>query len=133
MSKANVDVIGSLYEHLAKGDAAAALGLMDPKIVWNEAENFPYADRNPYIGPQAVASGVFSRLGSEWKGWAVEVEELLDAGEKVVALGRYSGVNKKTGKRIHAQMVHVWQLAGGKITKFQQYTDTAQIARAMEG
>jgi hypothetical protein len=37
---------------------------MDPSIEWNEAENFIYADRNPYVGPQAVLEGVFTRLGS---------------------------------------------------------------------
>jgi hypothetical protein len=29
-------------------------GAMDPAIPWNEAEGNPLADRNPYVGPQAV-------------------------------------------------------------------------------
>jgi hypothetical protein len=35
---------------------------MDAEISWNEAEGNPLADRNPYVGPQAVADSVFARL-----------------------------------------------------------------------
>lgn len=52
-------IIRYMYDAVAKGDFPAFLGTMDPAIVWNEAENFPYSDRNPYVGPQAVAEGVF--------------------------------------------------------------------------
>ena len=106
---------------------------MDPAIVWNEAESFPYADKNPYVGPNAVVEGVFARLAEEWDGFNVAVEEVLDAGDTVVATGRYGGAYKKTGTRIHAQFAHVWRLSGGKIVKFQQYTDTLQAAKAVSG
>lgn len=133
MSKANIETVRELYNRFAKGDGAGVLALLDADVVWIEADNFPYADKSPYKGPQAVAAGVFGRIVAEWNGWAVEPEELLDAGDKIVALGRYSAVNKKTGKRINAQMVHVWALANGKIVRFQQYADTLAVARAMEG
>ena len=104
---------------------------MSPSIIWNEAENFPYADQNPYVGPGAVAQGVFARLGGEWDGFGVKIEELIDAGDVVVARGRYTGAYKKTGTSINAQMVHVWRLADGKAISFQQYVDTLQVARAI--
>lgn len=126
MSQANADLIRSLYEAFARGDGSAVLEAMDPGIVWNEAENFPYADRNPYVGPMAVAEGVFGRIGAEWDQFRVMPDEILDAGDTVVALGRYHGTYKATGKTLNAQFVHVWRLAVGKITAFQQYADTAQ-------
>ncbi len=127
----NVHVVRSLYEAFARGDAPAAFGLMDPHIVWNEAENFPYADRNPYVGPMAIGEGVFMRLATEWDGFQAVPEELLDAGETVVALGRYKATHKGTRTPINAQFAHVWRVKSGKITGFQQYTDTAQAARAV--
>ncbi len=133
MSQGNAELVRSLYEAFAKGDVPAVLGAMDPAIVWNEAENFPYADGNPYVGPGSVAQGVFARLGGEWEGFGVVLEEVLDAGETVVALGRYVGAYRKTGKSIRAQFAHVWRLEGGRIRAFQQYTDTAQVARAVNG
>ena len=80
MSQQNVDLMKSLYEAFGRGDVPTVLGAMDPAIVWNEAEGFPYADKNPYVGPQAVLEGVFARLGGEWDGFAVALEEVHDAG-----------------------------------------------------
>ncbi|HRK65873.1 MAG TPA: nuclear transport factor 2 family protein [Terricaulis sp.] len=129
MSKENVALIQGIYDAFAAGDVAGVLGRMSADIVWNEAENFPYADGNPYTGPEAVAQGVFARCGSEWDGFAVDVEELLDAGDTIVALGRYRGTYKATGRSQNTQLVHVWRLAGGKAVRFQQYADTLQVAR----
>jgi ketosteroid isomerase-like protein len=134
MSQANVAVVQELYAAFARGDGPAALAQMDPGIVWNEAENFPYADRNPYVSPLAVAEGVFFRLATEWDSFQALPAEILDAGETVVALGRYKAASyKKTGAPLDAQFVHVWRLRDGKITGFQQYTDTAQAQNAVQG
>ncbi|MBS0385058.1 MAG: nuclear transport factor 2 family protein [Proteobacteria bacterium] len=129
----NADVIRGVYAAFQKGDIPSVLGAMAPDIVWNEAENFPYADKNPYIGPDAVLGGVFARLGGEWDGFSVKEEELIDAGDTIVTLGRYGGAPKSTGKKINAQFAHVWKFKNGKIVGFQQYTDTLQAARAMGG
>ena len=87
MSQENVESIRGIYEAFGKGDVPAVLGQMDQGIEWREAENFIYADRNPYVGPQAVLEGVFMRLGSEWDDFTVTPEEWLDAGNHVVVLG----------------------------------------------
>ena len=47
----NLGTVKGMFHAVANGDFPAFLNLMDPRIEWNEAENFPYADGNPYIGP----------------------------------------------------------------------------------
>lgn len=131
MSKENVELIRGVYDAFAKGDVGGVLGRMSPKMVWNEAENNPYADGNPYLGPDAVAQGIFARCVGEWDGFGVHVGELLDAGDTIVMLGRYTGTNRKTGRSQNCQVVHVWRIAGGKAVGFQQHVDTLQFARAM--
>jgi uncharacterized protein len=132
MSETNVGLIQNLYAAFARGDGAAALAGMHATIVWNEAEGFPYADRNPYVGPAAVGEGVFFRLATEWDNFQAVPSELLDAGDTVVALGRYTATYKATGAPLDAQFAHVWRLRDGKVISFQQYTDTAQAARAIQ-
>lgn len=129
MSTSNVELIRGMYADFAAGNIPGVLDRMSPNIIWNEAENFPYADGNPYVGPDAVLQGVFARCGSEWGGFAVSAEEILDAGDTVVVLGRYLGTYKATGRSQFAQFVHVWRIAGDKAVRFQQYTDTLQAAR----
>jgi ketosteroid isomerase-like protein len=131
MSKENVALVRGIYDAFAAGNVPAVLGAMAPGIVWNEAENYPYADRNPYVGPGAVAEGVFMRIAGEWDAFSVNMGELLDAGDTVVALGRYTGTCKSTGKALNQQSAHVWRLKDGKAVGFQQYADTLHVARAM--
>jgi ketosteroid isomerase-like protein len=130
MSQGNVQVIRTIYEAFEKGDVPAVLGHMDQSIEWREAENFIYADRNPYIGPQAVLEGVFLRLGSDWEAFTVTPEEWLDAGEHVVVLGTYTGTHKGSGRGVRAQFAHIWGVTGSRVVRFQQYTDTKQFAEA---
>lgn len=131
VSASNVAVVRGIYDAFEAGDVPAALGAMSPDIVWAEAENFPYADRSPYIGPNAVLEGVFARCRGEWDGFAVAVDELIDGGDTVVALGRYKGKYKATGRTQNTQLVHVWRVADGKVTRFQQFADTLQVARVI--
>ncbi len=131
MSEENRRTIQSMYDAFGRGDIPALLGVMDPDIEWWEAESFIYADGNPYIGPQAVLAGVFARIGAEWEGFTVSLDEILEAGDTLVARGYYSGRYRKTGRDVRAQFVHVWKLRNGRPVKFQQYTDTAQFKAAV--
>ncbi len=129
----NADVIKELYDNFAAGDVPAVLGAMDPNIEWIEADNFYMSDRNPYHGPDAIADGIFTRIVSDVANFGAHPERITDAGDTVVVEGRYKGTVKATGIDVDAQFAHVWGLSDGKITSFQQYTDTAQWAKARVG
>jgi len=129
----NINIVQILYSDFAKGDIPAVLQIFDSKIEWYEAENFPYADRNPYIGLQAVLEGVFARLGAEWEYWNLTDQKYYEANNgDIIVTGRYKAKNKETGKTINAQFVHMWTLEDGLVTKFQQYADTQQVNKAMK-
>lgn len=130
MPGSSADLIRSVYQAFARGDVATVLGAFDPQIVWNESEGFLYADGNPYVGPRRIAEGVFARLGAEWADFEVAPERYIDAGDTVVAVGRYRGTYRATGQRVDAQFAHEWTVRDGRITGFQQFTDTAQFVRA---
>lgn len=135
MSQENVNTVRGMYEAFGRGDIAGVLAALDPQVEWWEAENFIYADGNPYVGPEAVLQGVFARIGGEWEDFSVAPEEVLDAGETVVGRGIYSGIYsgtyKRNGRRVRAQFAHVFTFRDGKVAKFQQYTDTAQFLQAV--
>ena len=133
MSQDNVNIIRGMYDAFGTGDVPSVLAALDPQVEWLEAENFIYADHNPYIGPAAVLEGVFMRLATEWEGFGVSPKEILDAGETVVGRGYYSGTYKNTGKQVRAQFAHVFTIRNGKVAKFEQYTDTAQFQQAVSG
>jgi ketosteroid isomerase-like protein len=41
------------------------------------------------------------------------------------------GTFKPTGKSLDAQVCHVWDVKDGKVTRFQQYVDTAKLRHVM--
>ncbi len=127
----NTALARSMYEAFGRGDIPAVAGMMTPDMVWMEAEGNPYADLNPYKGPDKVVSGLFMRLGTEWNGFSATPHDFIAEGDRVVVLGRYGGTNLATGQKLDAQFAHVVTVKNGKVAAFQQYTDTAQQARVM--
>lgn len=131
MDSDHATLVRQLYDAFARGDVPAVVGAFDPAIEWQEAEGYLYADGNPYVGASAILQGVFGRLAGEWDDFTVHPHEVLATRDGAVSLGRYTGVYKATGRRVDAQFAHVWRVKGGKISAFQQYTDTAQFANAI--
>ena len=125
----NLDKIKAVYAAFAKGDIPSVLEVLSAEIEWTEAEGFPYG--GTYVGPRAVLEGVFMRLGSEWNGFAAVPYEFVDGGETIVALGKYGGTYKATGKSLQVEFAHVWKLREGKAVRFVQYVDTLLVHRAV--
>ena len=125
------ETIQAAYAALGRNDPSGLFGLMDPAISWNEAEGNPLADRNPYIGPQAVGEGVFGRLLAAVDNFTAVPTTFIDGGDHVVVLGRYGGKIKASGAGLDSQFCHVYRFRDGKAVTFQQYTDSAQWARLM--
>ena len=133
MSEQNKKTVEGMYEAFGRGDIPFVIGALEADVQWWEAENFIYADKNPYVGPQAVLEGVFARIGNEWEWFTVTPVEVLDAGESVVGRGYYAGKYRQTGREVRAQFAHVFGFRNGKVATFQQYTDTAQFREAVGG
>jgi uncharacterized protein len=125
----NSETIRGLYQAFARGDVPSVLGMLDPQIEWTEAEGFPYG--GTFIGQQAILNNVFMKLGTEWDGFKAEPEDFIEAGDRVVSLGAYSGTYKATGKSMRVPFAHVWTLRDGRPVKFVQYTDTLKVSEAL--
>lgn len=124
----NKAFIQSLYEAFGRGDAATVLGGLAPDVQWREAETQPYAEGNPYDSPQRVGEEVFGRIMMDFDGFTVSPQLFVAEGDHVVATGRYTGTHKASGTSLDAQFAHVWTVRDGKVQRFQQYTDTAQMS-----
>lgn len=125
-------LLASLYDAFGRGDVPTVLGAMDPAIQWREAEGNPYMPTgDAWVGPDAVLNNLFVRLAEEWDGFTVHPASFHDAGDVVTVEGRYTGRFKATGVPVDTQFCHVWSLRDGKVTNFQQYTDTGAWQQAM--
>jgi ketosteroid isomerase-like protein len=125
----NKQIIEHGYQCFKTGDVPGLLGNFDENIEWTEAEGFPYG--GTYTGANAIVENVFMKLGTEWEGFSAVPDEILDAGDRIVALGHYGGKYNASGKSMKVPFAHVWTLRDGKIVKFVQYTDTLKVSEAL--
>ncbi len=127
----NVQTIQAAYAAFANNDPSVLFGAMAPDIQWHEAQGNPLADRNPYVGAEAVGDGVFGRILAAIDNFTAAADRFVDGGDDVIVLGRYGGTMKHSGATLDAPFCHVYRFEGDRIMSFQQYTDTAQWAQLM--
>jgi uncharacterized protein len=128
----SVEIVTNVYEAFARGDVPRVLASFSGDGEWRLAEGHPYApDGQAWIGSDAIRQRFFMRAGGEWDGFKIVPRTVHDAGDSVVVEARYTGVYRPTGRRLDAQVCHVWTLRGGKVASFQQYVDTAQLQAVM--
>jgi ketosteroid isomerase-like protein len=97
---------------------------MDPRIDWQEPAGLAPV-LTSQVGPDAVLQNVFAKLPTVFSTFTLDVTQLLDAGDVVVALGVYRAVGQDTGQPLTADFSHVWRFGDdGKVVGFRTYTDT---------
>ena len=126
----NLEIVQRSYVAFVRGDMDAVLADMDEGIEWQQAQGLPHG--GIYRGITEVRRNVFDPLDRDWwSEFSAEPDELLDAGDEIVALGRYRGVAKETGKVLDVPFVHVWSLRDGKAWRFRQFLDSAGWIEAL--
>lgn len=125
MSQQNVQAMRKLYLAFNQGDLDVVDEGYSSNIVFNAAENAFYAGGSPYKGFPAIRDGVFNAVTTEFEDFRSEVEDMIDAGDTIVATGRYRGRSRQTGKDLSGQFCHIMHVDGdGKVDRFQEYCDT---------
>lgn len=125
----NADIIPEHYAASDRGDLDGMLAPLADDVSWTEAAGFPYA--GTYLGPDAVAVGVFQRIQDEWDDYTVAIDEVIDGGDVVVGIGTYSGTYRATGRFFAARVAHVWRLTDRRVVAFEHFTDTELVNRAL--
>ena len=122
-------IIADHYAASDRKDLEAMFADVADDVQWTEMAGFPCA--GTHVGRAQVIEKVFKVLGAEWEGYRFVLERLVDGGDTVVGIGDYHGRHRKTGKDMHARVTHVWQVRDGLVRRFEQFTDTLLVARAM--
>jgi uncharacterized protein len=125
MSAENVDIVRRAYEAFNAGDPETAIALLDPEVEWTLPAHFP--DAETWSGRDRVTEGLAARAAS-WASLQIEVKELIDGGDRVVALVHIRGRAALTGLDLGGMGVdgHVWTLRDGLVVAVKMYGGTEQ-------
>jgi ketosteroid isomerase-like protein len=127
MSQENVEIVRRGYEVFERGDIQAILGLMDPEIEARFDPSMP--DPEPRYGHDGFVSWLQSWL-EPWERYRIEVDELIDVGERVIAVCREFGRRKDSGFEVEQPTYHVWTLKGGKAVRLDATYERAYALEA---
>jgi len=125
----NTQLVQQAYHAFQNGDIPALLNALSEDVEWvvPEVEGLP--GRGTWRGPEQV--GEFFRILSDTQEpRQLDLREFVAQGDKVVLLGHYVWHVKDTGKEWESDFVHALSVREGKVTRFQEYTDTAAFGAA---
>ena len=126
----NLELLKQGYKDFAAGNVEGVVAVWRPDIVWNECTGFPFVENDGiYVGPKAIVEGVFAKIPQYYDDFKIEISDLVDAGDKIVMVGHYTGTWKATGRKFKANAMHSWKIKDGKVASFFQAVDSAEIMK----
>ena len=127
MSQENVKVVRRGYEHF-NGSGEVDYSVLDPEVVYDLSRRT--FDPLVFRGYEGV--GEFLRLIREqWGSRRMEPQDLIDAGDKVVAYVRLVGVGRRSGVETMANAAHVWTFREGKIVRLTVFQTMEEALEAI--
>ena len=131
MSRENVDLVRRVYAAAARGANEAAFDLYAPDIEWDVTPSAAAQfDLEPvYHGHEGVRRfwrdylSAFERLD-------FELEELIDAGDRVLAVVHERASGRCSGIAFDNRVFAVWTLRNGEIARMGVYLDRDEALEA---
>jgi ketosteroid isomerase-like protein len=122
-----VELVRAGYEKFS-GTGRSPLWLFDPEIEWHTRVDLPDAGvRNGHDG--------ILRLRAEWieafEDFHLELDELIDAGGRVVAVTRLCGRPRDGSQDLELHETQVWKLRDGKAVEVRAYRTRAEALEAV--
>jgi ketosteroid isomerase-like protein len=127
MSQENVDRLRQAFEHfIATGEFSGAYA---PDFVWDMSTFQGWPERQTYEGIEG-ARQFMADWREAWDDWDLDLEDLRDAGDSVVAILRQRGRSKVTGLTVEMHFAQVWQIRNGEYVRMRMYASSAEALEA---
>ena len=115
----DIEKVEELYSAYQKRDLRSMLLLLANDIELVQSAELPWGGiYRGHDGFRQLLSTVDGHLNAR-----VLIERLIDAGDKVVAVGRTVGKTRATQLEFDVPIVHVWTFHDGLATRFESYID----------
>ena len=126
MSQENVEIVRRCVEAYLAGDNEDALAAYDAEVEFDVSLR---PEGQIYRGRAGVAEAMRVWIGT-WEDWRVDIEDIADAGDRVLVTLRESGRGKGSGIEIDQRVFGVFTLRDGKIIRWKAFLDRDQALEA---
>jgi ketosteroid isomerase-like protein len=127
MSQENVDAVRRAYEATNHGDYERVESLFHPEIEFHTFARSPEA--GVYRGKEAVRE-YNENLFQQFASIRFEMRELVDAGDRVVAMTTQHAVPKGGQHEMNVEVAEVWVVRDGLLAERRSYSTRADALEA---
>ena len=133
MSEENIELVRRSFEAFNRGEVEAVIsgGFWSPEIVWDASPS-----RIPGLGVYRGYDEVRSFFKEDWfqafpfEEWEIEVDQLIDSGDQVIAMSRQRGRGKTSGAAAELELAQIITLRDGEILRIENYLDRTEALEA---
>jgi ketosteroid isomerase-like protein len=130
MSEEELQALRRMYDAFSRWDVDELCRNVTHDFEMILPETLPFGGtRHGYDGVRAFAAVYQDFIEGAW----ADPDDFLDAGDRVVVLGRMRGRAKATGQVFEMPFAHVWTLTDGVASRCRAYLDSAVVTLALEG
>jgi uncharacterized protein len=126
MSAEAVEVVRTTMQALARGDAETALAMLHPDVRFDATAR---PDGRVWHGRDGVRRAMVEWIGA-WNDYRLELEEFIDAGDRVVCLWTERGRAKHSGVELGHHGGSVYTVEDGLIADMAAYDRREPALRA---
>ncbi len=124
----DIEKVEELYAAFQKHDLRSTLQVLDKNIELVFSAELPWGGvYRGHDGARQAMNAVAEHLDAR-----IVIERLIDAGDKIVAVGRTVGKTRSTRLEFDVPVVHVWTFEDGLANRFEGYLDNPTM-RAVLG
>jgi ketosteroid isomerase-like protein len=116
MSQENVELVRRGYEAMNKREFSRMPEFLDPNVEFDMSRNILNPDT--YHGHEGVER-LASVVEDTWDDFRVEVHDLVDVGDRVVAEITISGTGRGSGVEAEMRIFNIWTLRDGKAIRVE--------------
>ncbi|MEK6328727.1 MAG: nuclear transport factor 2 family protein [Actinomycetota bacterium] len=126
MSRENVEWVERFWELFNRREFDAWVGMMAPDLEWHVDPQDP--DTTVHRGPEAVKR--YGRSWAEMMNATVEVRQVFEAGDQIVAWTRVESRGALSGVPAGLDLAFIFKLRDGLVTRVQETQDKREALEA---
>jgi uncharacterized protein len=124
----NLDIIRTAYDAILRRDMVTALSFFEDEVEAHQSDLLPWG--GAFSGKEQLLDFFTRMLGVIDP--LLRIEEMFDAGGRVVVIGRTYGRVRVSNAPFDVRLVHIWCIRDDKIWKFDSYMDTSEMLKALD-
>jgi uncharacterized protein len=126
----DVMALRRIYSAMSRWDVEELQSDLAHDIEWELPDTVPWGGtHHGHDGIEAIAEIYQDHVDGLW----ADPDDFLDAGDRIVVLGRMSGRARSSGRDFEVAFAHVWGMDEGVPSQFRGYFDTGPVTAALEG